>query len=112
MLLSNITASAVACSALLSLKVSVIISKAAPNGYYPTHSRSGSSLTPVPYPEGDERNVLALPLLVDAFVQGAELPEGGDPSRRTRKAHLHFLSNVFANLTAVCFPALHNPFIT
>jgi hypothetical protein len=53
----------------------------------------------VPYPSGEVKEVAALPLLIDAFVEGAQLTE--DLSKRTRKAELHFLSNVFANMTTV-----------
>jgi len=41
----------------------------------------------------------ALPLLIDAFVDGAQMAE--DLSKRTRKAELHFLASVFANMTVV-----------
>lgn len=55
----------------------------------------------MPYPTGETREILALPLLVDAFVQGSQVVESGDLSKRTRKAELHFLASVFANLTVV-----------
>ncbi|TFK69306.1 DUF383-domain-containing protein [Pluteus cervinus] len=99
MLLSNLTASSVACSALLELKVKIMLVSNFPNGYYPTQSRCGSCAAPVPYPTGDSRDVLSLPLLVDAFVQGAQFSESDDPEKRLRKGNLHFLASVFANLT-------------
>ncbi|KAK7060767.1 Protein hgh1 [Paramarasmius palmivorus] len=83
MLLSNLTASSSACATLLSMK-----------------SRSGSCTAPVPFPGGDEREVLALPLLLDAFAQGAQIDEIQDLSKRPRKATLHFLGSVFGNLTS------------
>ncbi|KAK7466263.1 Protein hgh1 [Stygiomarasmius scandens] len=98
MLLSNLTASSAACSTILSIKVSVVT---LPNGFYATESRSGTCPAPVPYPSGQERQVLALPLLLDAFVQGAELVnESEDLSKRSRKGNLHFMASVFANLTS------------
>ena len=101
MLLSNLTASSVACSTLLSIKVLVIPDSRLSNFLYTTDSRCGSCPAPVPYPVGESKEVLALPLLVDAFVQGSQVVESGDLSKRTRKAELHFLASVFANLTVV-----------
>jgi len=99
MLLSNLTASSAACSTLLSLKVSVIPDSRLSNSLYTTDSRCGSCPAPVPYPTGESREIKALPLLVDAFVQGAQIVESGDLSKRSRKAELHFLASVFANIT-------------
>ena len=99
MLLSNLTASSVACSALLSLKIPLISDTVE---LYPPQSRCGTCAAPVPYPSGDSRDVLALPLLVDAFVQGAQVDPSADPTTRKRKGELHFLSSVFANLSVVC----------
>lgn len=48
----------------------------------------------------DPQQVHALPLLVDAFVQGASL-DSSPNSERLRKGDLHFLSSVFANISAV-----------
>ena len=101
MLLSNLTASSAACSTLLSIKVSVIPDSRLSNSLYTIYSRCGSCPAPVPYPTGETREILALPLLVDAFVQGSQVVESGDLSKRTRKAELHFLASVFANLTVV-----------
>ncbi|KAJ2917111.1 hypothetical protein MD484_g3296, partial [Candolleomyces efflorescens] len=66
---------------------------------YPVNSRSGSCAAPVPYPAGEEKEVPALPLLVEAFVQGATMGEITDLSKRPRKAELHFLASVFANMS-------------
>ncbi|KAH7924296.1 DUF383-domain-containing protein [Leucogyrophana mollusca] len=98
MLLSNLTASSSTCSAMLSLNVSVV-SDASSTSYYPTQSRAGTSSAPVPYPSGEERDVLALPLLIDAFVQGALPDASEDKVNRKRKGELHFLASVFANIT-------------
>jgi hypothetical protein len=43
--------------------------------------------------------MLAIPLLVDAFVQAARIRADGGPER-PRKGDLHFLASVFANLSA------------
>jgi hypothetical protein len=102
MLLSNLTASSVACSAVLSLKISIIPKSTQVNGFYATQSRCGTSIAPDPYPSGMSQEVPALPLLLDAFSQGAEINEFGDRSKRTRKGELHFLASVFANLSVVC----------
>lgn len=70
-------------------------------GPYPTNSRSGTSPAPVPYPQGEPQERLALPLLVDAFVQASATDPSGDLSKRPRKGDLHFLASVFANITTV-----------
>lgn len=101
MLLSNLTAATPACSTLLTLKVKVIPDSRLSNGVYPIESRCGSCPAPVPYPSAESRDVPALPLLINAFVEGAQVVESGDLSKRTRKANLHFLASVFANMTAV-----------
>jgi hypothetical protein len=100
MILSNLTASPTACSAIINLNIPVISNSASPNRCYATESRCGTCPAPVPYPSGNPRSVLALPLLVDAFVQGAQVDSTGRP-RQSRKGELHFLASVFANLTAV-----------
>ncbi|KXN86739.1 hypothetical protein AN958_09730, partial [Leucoagaricus sp. SymC.cos] len=99
MLLSNLTTSSAACNILLNLKVSVIPDKRLPNGVLTVDSRSASCPAPVPYPSGEPQQVPALPLLLDAFVQGATIGDIKDLSKRKRKGELHFLANVFANLT-------------
>jgi hypothetical protein len=99
MLLSNLTATTTPCSILLSMKIKVIVDSRLSNSFYPINSQCGSCPAPVPYPLGEVKEVAALSLLIDAFVEGAQLTE--DLSKRTRKAELHFLSNVFANMTMV-----------
>lgn len=101
MILSNITSTVSTANALLTLKVSILPDPKASVGYYPTQSRSGTCAAPVPYPSGEPEEVLALPLLIDAFVQGAIVDEEDDPEKRPRKASLHFLSSVFANISIV-----------
>jgi hypothetical protein len=104
MLLSNLTATATPCSVVLSLKVKVIGDSRLSNSFYPINSQCGSCPAPVPYPSGEIKEMGALPLLIDAFVEGAQLTE--DLSKRTRKAELHFLSNVFANMSMVSIDPL------
>ncbi|KAI0027039.1 cytoplasmic protein [Vararia minispora EC-137] len=99
MLLSNLTSVHTAGTALLSLEIKVIIDASVPGGLYPTQSRAASCPTPVPYPSGEEHDVRALPLLIDAFVQATQTPPTGVPDKK-RKGDLHFLASVFANLTA------------
>ncbi|KAL4066153.1 hypothetical protein V8B97DRAFT_2015284 [Scleroderma yunnanense] len=99
MLLSNITASPSACSILLSLKVPLVPSGPPQNSYYTPQSRSGSCPAPVPYPSGQPQDFLSLPLLIDAFIQGASIEQTGDEPKRARKGDLHFLSSVFANIS-------------
>ncbi|KAL1748159.1 hypothetical protein HDZ31DRAFT_79862 [Schizophyllum fasciatum] len=106
MLLSNLTAGAAACSALTTLEIPVLPDSSAPKGappsaaLFPVDARCGSCPAPVPYPQGEPRSVRALPLLLDAFVQGAQLSDTDDPEKRPRKSALHFLASVFANLSA------------
>lgn len=107
MLLSNLTASSTACSALLTLKIPAILDPTSPTPIHPAPSRCGTCADPVPYPSGEESEQLALPLLIDAFVEGAA---GADPAVRKRKGELHFLSSVFANMSVVCTPYHHNSY--
>ncbi|KAF9266715.1 DUF383-domain-containing protein [Marasmius fiardii PR-910] len=100
MLLSNLSASSSACATLLSMKVAIIANEKVQNGFFATQSRSGSCTAPVPYPTGEEQEILALPLLLDAFVQGAQVDEIQDLSKRARKGSLHFLASIFGNLTS------------
>ncbi|KAJ7780177.1 hypothetical protein DFH07DRAFT_465940 [Mycena maculata] len=109
MLLSNLTASSAACATVLSLNIDIILEPTFLNAFYPSQSRCATCVAPVPYPAGEPRAVPALPLLVDAFVQGAEIEESGDASTRIRKGNLHFLASVFANLTTS--PAGRNFFL-
>ncbi|KAH8116309.1 hypothetical protein DFH11DRAFT_1701313 [Phellopilus nigrolimitatus] len=99
MLLSNITSQALTCVALISLKVAVIPQSSAIPPYYPPQSRSGTSPPPLSYPSGEATDVLALPLLVQAFVQGAQVDV--TPEQKNRKGDLHFLASVFANISMV-----------
>lgn len=96
MLLSNLTASSPACSALLTMKIAVIPHN---GSLWPVNSRCGSCAAPVPYPPGEEKEVPALPLLVEAFVQGATMGNITELSKRPRKAELNFLASVFANMS-------------
>lgn len=101
MLLSNLTASSTACSVLLSLNIPIVTDPKSSNPLYPTQSRCGTCTAPTPYPTGETREVLALPLLIKAFVDGAQVNPSTDPFQRKRKGELHFLSSVFANLSVV-----------
>ena len=101
MLLSNVTASTSACAALLNLKISVLPDVNSPLGIFPVDSRSGTCSQPVPYPDGEPKDVLAFPLLIDAFVKAARVTDGEDREKRLFKGDLHFLASVFANLTTV-----------
>ena len=98
MLLSNLSVSAAVTSALLSMKISIIPDRNDPGGFYPVRSKSETS--PLP-PSGDPQDVLAMPLLVDAFVQSALVDENQKFDHRKRKGELHFLASVFANITTV-----------
>lgn len=97
MLLSNLTSVAAACSIVTSLKVPVV---PLPDGksVYPINSRCATSPSPEPYPDTQAEEALALPLLVDAFIQGAQVEE--DKAKRQRKGELHFLASVFGNLSS------------
>ncbi|KAH9933384.1 DUF383-domain-containing protein [Fomitopsis serialis] len=99
MLLSNLTTSTSVCSTLLNLTVSILPDPKSPTLYFPVQSQCGTCPAPVPYPAGEPRSVGALPLLLDAFVQGAAAEETEDKEKRIRKGTLHFLSSVFANLS-------------
>ncbi|KAI0695330.1 hypothetical protein C8T65DRAFT_46549 [Cerioporus squamosus] len=99
MLLSNVTASSSACSVLLNLKIAVLPDPKSPTKVFPVDSRSGTCPAPVPYPEGEPKEVLALPLLVDAFVKAARVTDEKDISKRPFKGDLHFLASVFANIS-------------
>ncbi|EPT00980.1 hypothetical protein FOMPIDRAFT_1049223 [Fomitopsis schrenkii] len=99
MLLSNMTTSTTICSALLNLTVSILPDPKSPALFYPVQSQCGTCPAPVPYPAGEPRSVPALPLLLDAFVQGAAAEEIADKEKRVRKGTLHFLSSVFANIS-------------
>jgi len=98
MLLSNLSVSASVTSALISMKISIIPDRKDPELFYPVQSRSGT--TPLP-PPGDSHDVLAMPLLLEAFVQGALVDGNRGLDGRKRKGELHFLASVFANITSV-----------
>ncbi|KAM6496762.1 protein of unknown function (DUF383) domain containing protein [Amanita muscaria] len=97
MLLSNLSPSSVTCASLVSMEIQAVFEPKLASQCFPVLSRCGSCPAPVPYPSGEPKEVLALPLLVDAFVQGAQVEE--DLSKRQRKGQLHFLASVFANLS-------------
>ncbi|EJF64058.1 hypothetical protein DICSQDRAFT_159976 [Dichomitus squalens LYAD-421 SS1] len=99
MLLSNVTAHGGACNVLLSLKVSVLPDPKSPIKVFPVDSRSMTCPAPVPYPSSEPKEVLALPLLVDAFVKAASVTE--EREKRLFKGDLHFLASVFANISTV-----------
>ena len=99
MLLSNVTAHGSACTALLSLKIPVLPDPKSPIKVFPVDSRCMTCPAPVPYPPGEPKEVLALPLLVDAFVKAAAVTE--DREKRLFKGDLHFLASVFANVSTV-----------
>ena len=101
MLLSNLTTSPGPCAVILDLQIPILQTPSSAGPFYPTQSRAGSCAPPVPYPSGTETNVLALPMLVDAFVQGANIDPGVPLDKRPRKSELHFLASVFANLSMV-----------
>jgi hypothetical protein len=99
MLLSNLTASSSPCAALLALTVPILKTPSSPSPLFPTLSRSGTCSAPVPYPPGEPQDTLALPLLIDAFVEGVSIDPSGDRASRKRKGELHFLASVFANIS-------------
>jgi hypothetical protein len=101
MLLSNLTTSLGSCTALLACQIPILHTPSSAGPFYPTQSRAGSCAPPVPYPTGTEVNTRALPLLVNAFVQGANIDLGIPLDKRPRKSELHFLASVFANLSTV-----------
>ncbi|KAG8892612.1 hypothetical protein FRB99_002585 [Tulasnella sp. 403] len=96
MILSNLTAHAVPCNALTELSIPVTVSSSIPNGFYPHCSRAATAPPPPKIPaDAPTQGCEALSLLLDAFVQAAKPSEGG----QERKANLHFLASVFANIT-------------
>jgi hypothetical protein len=107
MLLSNLTASSSPCAALLALKVPILKTPSSPSRLFPTLSRSGTCSAPVPYPPGEPQDIPALPLLIDAFVEGALIDPSGDRASRKRKGDLHFLASVFANISTVSLSRIH-----
>jgi hypothetical protein len=90
MLLSNLCSSPSGVSLLLNLHVPVIPFG---SGYYATASRCATVVVPDPFPSGESFQAVAMPLLIDAFVDGASVS-------KSRKGSLHFLASVFANVSA------------
>jgi len=109
MLLGNITVNPTACSTLVTLKIPVVPLPKETPPFYPTASRSATSTAPASYRYTEENHVAALPLLVDAFIDGARV-QTADESTEKRKGDLHFLSSVFANISAI--PAGRTFFLT
>lgn len=101
MLLSNLSATASVCVALLSIKVSLLPDPNSPIKWFPVDSRCGTCPAPVPYPSAEPKEVLALPLLIDAFVRAAPAVEIEDRAKRAYRGELHFLASVFANMSTV-----------
>ncbi|KAI8985535.1 DUF383-domain-containing protein [Trametes punicea] len=101
MLLSNLSAASSVCTALLSLKVSLLPDPKSPMRWFPVDSRCGTCPAPVPYPPGEPKEVLALPLLIDTFVKAAPSVENQDLDKRAHKGELHFLASVCANLSTI-----------
>ncbi|KAF9518969.1 hypothetical protein BS47DRAFT_1325043 [Hydnum rufescens UP504] len=109
MLLSNVTAFPLPANNLLSLEIPLFLLASSSIPYYPPSSRCTTSPYPEPYPEGAPTRVRALRVLVDAFVSAPEFPpltvvEGRPPkpdAGRHRKGELHFLANVFANMSVI-----------
>ncbi|KAF8517925.1 hypothetical protein BU17DRAFT_76224 [Hysterangium stoloniferum] len=99
MLLSNITAQQSTCAKLLTLKIPVILDESLKICFYPTQSRSGTSPPPSLPPNKEVMEVLALPLLLDAFVTSAKIRAPGGDQAAIRKGELNFLSSVFANMS-------------
>ncbi|KZP01678.1 DUF383-domain-containing protein [Calocera viscosa TUFC12733] len=109
MLLSNITVNPTACSTLVTMKIPVVPLPKETLPFYPTASRSATSSAPPTYRYTEESHIAALPLLVDAFIDGARVQVEGHSSEK-RKGELHFLSSVFANISAI--PAGRTLFLT
>ncbi|EIW59819.1 DUF383-domain-containing protein [Trametes versicolor FP-101664 SS1] len=110
MLLSNLSATASVCVALLSLKVSLLPDPNSPIKWFPVDSRCGTCPAPVPYPSAEPKEVPALPLLIDAFVRAAPGVEIADRAKRAYRGELHFLASVFANMSTI--PAGRDFFLT
>ncbi|KAF8524169.1 hypothetical protein JB92DRAFT_2881377 [Gautieria morchelliformis] len=101
MLLSNLTAHRGACAAVQSMKIPVVRDASLSCGFYPVQSRSGTSpIGSSCSPQGDTVDLPALPLLIDAFASSAKVESDNVAAIATRKGQLHFLSSVFANLSA------------
>ncbi|KAH9857266.1 DUF383-domain-containing protein [Lenzites betulinus] len=110
MLLSNLSATPSVCTALLSMSIPLLPDPNSPTKWFPVYSRCGTCPAPVPYPSEEPREVLALPLLIDAFVKAVPGDVNPEISKRKREGELHFLSSVFANITTI--PAGREFFLT
>jgi hypothetical protein len=98
MILANLSgATGPTVSTLVALTIPVASGANPEDGVLAILARCGSCPAPAPRVNTSSRDTLALPLLVDAFVDGARLRETGTG----RKGNLHFLASVFANLSAV-----------
>jgi len=103
MLLSNITKTPTAASRLTKIRIPVYYSPR----IYPPLSRSATASWPDNLPSDLPKEVISLPLLVDAFVQGASANTPGASESATqhtpnaREGSLHFLASVFANITNI-----------
>jgi hypothetical protein len=89
---------------LASLTIPVAPGANSEDGLLATLARCGSCVAPSPRLNVKARDVLAIPILVDAFVDGARPREVGSG----RKGSLHFLSSVFANISAVSMNSLNS----
>jgi hypothetical protein len=100
MLLSNATCQPSACHALLNLYIEVVqdtSTDGTTTSLYPSQSRCPTSPPPNPFPTGTPQKERALSLLIDAF-SGSAIRGAG---KAERKAKLHFLATVFANISGV-----------
>jgi hypothetical protein len=100
MILSNATCQPAVCHALLNLYIEVVPDTTT-NGtitrLYPPQSRCPTAPPPNPFPTGTPRKERALSLLIEAFSGSATL----GTQKIERKANLHFLATVFANISSV-----------
>jgi hypothetical protein len=102
MLLSNVTCQPSACHALLNLHIEVvpdISTDGTTTSLYPSQSRCPTSPPSNPFPTGTPQKERALSLLIDAF--------SGSGRQAERKAKLHFLATVFANVSGVGIQIYH-----
>ena len=100
MILSNLSAHPNVPKTLLSLFIPILPSPSSFPPYYAPASRCPTSPSPDPFPNEEVTyTVSALSLLVDAFSRVES--EGIKMEDRKRKGELHFLSSVFANISAV-----------
>ncbi|KAG9008649.1 hypothetical protein FRB94_013056 [Tulasnella sp. JGI-2019a] len=102
MLLSNLTAHSTPCNTLFSMTIHVSEHSTLPGGFYAVGSRCSTAPPPSIPADARKRELTALPLLLDAFVDGAatDMSLTQDKTPR-RKAKLHFLASVFANFSTI-----------